>query len=202
MNSLSLNPRFDTFRFAFPKELIPDEIYEKWYNLLNKYDKNVIREPIDIINESIQGIELKGLGDSTVEQAQNYRNPHINRIEPSSNVVYRSSKNPVSLIPNELTVTFRHTQGFYNYFLLFETWFYHYAKENRTDGFTPFLTLEIVDEMGEVVNHITFSYPVFDSIDALNLSYDKIERSFTTFTCTFKYSNIDFELGPQDTKTE
>lgn len=195
MNSLSLNPRFDTFRFAFPKELIPDEIYQKWYNVLNKYDKNVIREPIDIINESIQSVEVGGIGESTAEQQQTYKNPHINRIEPASKSTYRSSKNPVDLLPNEITVTFRHMQGFYNYFLLFETWFYHYAKENKRDGFTEFLYLELLDEMGEVVSHVSFAFPVFDSIDALQLSFNKTDRSFETFTCKFKFSNIDFELG-------
>ncbi len=195
MNSLSLNPRFDTFRFAFPKELIPDEIYQKWYDVLNKYDKNVIREPIDLINESIQSVEVGGVGESTIEQQQTYKNPHINRIEPNSKSTYRSSKNAVDLLPNELTVTFRHTQGFYNYFLLFESWFYHYAKENKRDGFTPFLYLELLDEMGEIVSHVSFAFPVFDSIDALSLSFNKTDRSFETFTCKFKFSNIDFELG-------
>ena len=42
MNSLSLNPRFDIFRLNFPKELIPNEIYEKWSKLLNKDNKNVM----------------------------------------------------------------------------------------------------------------------------------------------------------------
>lgn len=195
MNSLSLNPRFDTFRFAFPKELIPDEIYQKWYDVLNKYDKNVIREPIDLINESIQSVEVGGVGESTIEQQQTYKNPHINRIEPNSKSTYRASKNAVDLLPNELTVTFRHTQGFYNYFLLFESWFYHYAKENKRDGFTPFLYLELLDEMGEIVSHVSFAFPVFDSIDALSLSFNKTDRSFETFTCKFKFSNIDFELG-------
>lgn len=200
MNSLSLNPRFDTFRFALPKELVPDEIYQKWYDVLNRYDKNVIREPIDIINESIQSVEVGGTGDSTIEQNQTYHNPNTKRIEPHSKVTYRSSKNPVDLIPNELTITFRHTQGFYNYFLLFESWFYHYAKENTEDGFVPFLYIEIMDEMGEVVDHVSFSHPVFDSIDSLQLSYNKTDRSFETFTCKFKYSNIDFELGPAPKK--
>ena len=37
MNSLSLNPRFDIFRLNFPKELIPNEIYEKWSNIKYQY---------------------------------------------------------------------------------------------------------------------------------------------------------------------
>lgn len=198
MNSLSLSPRFDLFRLSFPKELIPDEIYDKWYNLMNDLDKQVFRNPIDIINESIQGVEITGVSDGGVEQEQTGRNTSNGRIEPSSKVVYRNSSSDLSLMNNSLVVTFRHTQGFYTYFLLFESWFWHYAKTTK-DDWTPFLSVDILDEDGVPVAHVVFKHPVFTAIDSLSLSFNKVDRSQETFTCTFNYSDIDFELGPSET---
>ena len=197
MNSLSLSPRFDLFRLVFPKELIPAEIYQKWYDLMNGLDKQVFREPIDIINESIQGVELTGVGDGGVEQDQAGRNAGTGRIEPASKVTYRNSASDLALMSTDLQVTFRHTQGFYTYFLLFESWFWHYAKTTKKD-WAPFLQLELLDEDGVPVAHVIFRHPVFISIDSLNMSFNKVDRSQDTFTCTFKYSDIDFELGPAE----
>ena len=200
MNSLFLSPRFDTFRLILPKELIPEKIYEKWYNLINRTDKNFFREPIDLINESIQAVGLTGLSDSVTEQVQSGRNELTGRVEPSSKISYRTSKNPLDLLNNEITVTFRHTQGFYTYFLLFESWFWQHAKTTKLD-FAPFIVLEILGENGVVLNHVKLIAPVFSSIDALDLNYNKVERGNDTFTCTFKYSDIDFDLGPADKTT-
>ena len=62
--------------------------------------------------------------------------------------------------------------------------------------FTPYLVLEILGEDDTVMSHLIFKSPVFASIDSLQLSFNKVERSSETFNCVFKYSDIDFELGP------
>ena len=91
MNSLFLNPRFDTFRIALPKELVPEAIHDKWYNIINRDSKNFFREPIDIINESIQSIEITGISSGSVEQESAMRNMDTGRIEPNGKVSYRTS---------------------------------------------------------------------------------------------------------------
>lgn len=198
MNSLFLSPRSDLFRIMLPKELIPKEIYEKWYNIINSVDKNFFRNPEDIINESIQSVELTGISEGGIEQEQPARNSLTGRVEPIHKTTYRATTNPLDQMSNELTITFRHTQGFYNYFLLFESWFWHHAKTTTSD-FTPFLILEILGEDGRVMSHVKLVSPVFVSIDTLSLSFNKAERSQETFSCTFKYSDIDFDLGPGET---
>lgn len=195
MNALSLSPRFDLFRLTLPKEFIPNEIHEKWYKLLNQYDKQVFREPIDIINESIQGVNLAGVGDGGIEQHAAGRNEATGRVEPISKVTYRNSTNPLDMISNEITLTFRHTQGFYTYFLLYECWFYHYCKANKSE-WADILPMQILDESGVPISQVIFRNPVYTAIDGLDLSFSKVERGNDTFTCTFKYSDIDFDIIP------
>lgn len=191
---LSLSPRFDTFRLSFPSSLIPDEIYPKWKEMIDN-SKSVLKEPIDIINESIQGVELPGIGDSTVATTAPMVNTQTHRIEPSADTSYRSTANPLSLMDNSITVTFRHVQGFYTYLLLYESWFYHHSK-NITQEFSDHIEIEVMGEDGVVLSHIRLMFPIFESIDGLSLSYNKVERSSDTFSCVFRYSTVDFEIGP------
>ena len=193
MNSLSLNPRFDIFRLNFPKELIPNEIYEKWSKLLNKNNKNVFREPIDVINECIQTIEIPGVSEGVVEQTQTMRNTQTGRVEPLGKVSYRTAQNPLNIITNKITVTFRHMYGFYSYFLLMECWYYHHSK-TTLDEFTPLIVIDILDEEGHALYHIKLSHPIFESLDSLSLSFNKVDRSAETFNCTFAYSDLDFDI--------
>lgn len=201
MNSLSLNPRFDKFRLAFPKELIPSNIYDKWYKAINRNCKNFFREPIDVINECIQDVELVGISDAGVEQEQTYRNERTGRVEPKGKVTYRTSANVLDLINTEIQVTFRHTSSFYSYFMLFESFFWHHVKDEARD-FTPYLAVEILDEDGVPVCKVILKDPVFTGIDPLHLSFNKVDRSSESFNCTFKFSDIDFDIiDPTDENT-
>ena len=66
---LSLSPRMDLFRFKFPKDFLPEELNEKYKRIISK-NKAVIYEPIEYLNESIQGITFPGISDLLVEQTQ------------------------------------------------------------------------------------------------------------------------------------
>ena len=63
---LSLSPRYDLFRFNFPIDFLPEEIEEKYSKILNK-DPNVLINPIDYLNESIQGVTFPGIKELLVE---------------------------------------------------------------------------------------------------------------------------------------
>ena len=117
---LSLSPRYDLFRFAFPKDFIPPKLEEKYRKVLSK-NAGVLTSPIDYLNESIQGVSIPGISDLTIEQEQHSHNSMSGgklNVEGSRQNVYKSTSNPLDNINKEFTVTFRFNQGFYNYFLL------------------------------------------------------------------------------------
>ena len=62
---LSLSPRYDLFRFTLPKDFLPVEVEEK-YATFFKNRQAVLVNPIDYLNESIQGIEFPGISDIIV----------------------------------------------------------------------------------------------------------------------------------------
>lgn len=194
---LSLSPRYDLFRFAFPKDFIPQSIEEKYLKIINK-TPGVLTTPIDYLNESIQGINIPGISDVLIQQQQHSSNniqrlPHKINVEPKREAVYRSTANPLEKIGQEFKITFRMNQGLYNYFMLYEIILMQMTKPGEVDQ-QPVLILEIMNEDGEVIAKIYYKGVLIDNIDGLDFNYNKIERDTGTFDVSFKFNNIDFEF--------
>lgn len=194
---LSLSPRYDLFRFSFPKDFLPKEVEEKYQKLLNK-NQAVLTTPIDYLNESIQGINFPGISDILIQQQQHSSNDikrglgRIN-VEPKTDITYQSTTNPLDKINKEFKVTFRYNQGLYNYFMLYETVFHQICKPIDR-GHIPVLYIELLREPGVITSRILFKDVLIDGIDGLDFSYNKVERDSGTFDVTFKFNNIDFEF--------
>lgn len=195
---LSLSPRYDLFKFSFPKDFLPQEIIEKYDNILSK-NAGVITNSIDYLNESIQGVNIPGISDILTTQVQHGSNPiervknRIN-VEPSHEITYKSSTNPLSNIDTEFKVTFRMNQGLYNYFMLYETIFHHICKHINKES-EPVLYVEILDDEGVSIAKVKFIDVHINGIDGLEFNYNKIERDSGTFDVSFKFNNIDFDFN-------
>ena len=194
---LSLSPRYDLFRFSFPKDFLPEEIEAKYQKLLNK-NQAVLTTPIDYLNESIQGINFPGISDILIQQQQHSSNDikrglgKIN-VEPKTDITYQSTTNPLDKINKEFKVTFRYNQGLYNYFMMYETIFHQICKPIDS-GHQPVLYIELLSETGTITSRIIFKDVLIDGIDGLEFNFNKIEREAGTFDVTFKFNNIDFEF--------
>ena len=194
---LSLSPRYDLFRFSFPKDFLPKEVEEKYQTILNK-NQGVIVTPIDYLNESIQGVTFPGISDILVQQTQHSTNSGTRRrgkitVEPKIDITYQTSANPLDKITKEFKVTFRYNQGLYNYFMMYESIFYQVYK-NLEGGHIPVLYVELLNGEGNRISRIVFKDVLMDGIDGLEFNYNKVDREAGTFDVTFKFNNIDFEF--------
>ena len=204
---LSLNPRFDLFRFNLPKDFLDPEIQEKYAKLLSK-NAGVVVTPIDYLNESIKSVHIPGMSGLTMEQTQHESNPirresekpaglgRIN-VEPQHTLTYKSAGNPLEKIEREFKVTFRMNQGLYNYFMLYETVLRRFVKHIDSSE-DDVLYAELIDETGKITGRIKFVDCHIDGIDGLDFSYDKTTRESGDFEVTFKFNNINFEFLPFD----
>lgn len=194
---LSLSPRYDLFRFQFPRDFLPKEVEEKYIKIINK-EPGVITSCIDYLNESIQGTNLPGVSDVNVSQVQHSSNiiertsKRLN-VEPKTDIIHTSSSNPLDKINKEFKVTLRMNQGLYNYFMLYETLFHYICKPILRDE-EPVLYIELMDEDGVVRSRIKYIDCHMDGIDGLDFTFNKTERDSGTFDITFKFNNIDFEF--------
>jgi DNA-dependent RNA polymerase auxiliary subunit epsilon len=194
---LSLSPRYDLFRFQFPRDFIPTEISERYGKIIME-EFGTITSPIDYLNESIQGISFPGISDVNVTQQQHSSNElerKSNRlnVESKTDIIYTSTANPLDKINKEFKVTFRMNQGLYNYFMLYEMLFHYICKPILREE-EPVLYVEILDESGVVRSKIKYMDCHIDGIDGLDFSYNKIERDSGTFDVIFKFNNIDFDF--------
>ena len=194
---LSLSPRYDLFRFSFPKDFLPKEIEEKYYKILNA-NSGVITTPIDYLNESIQGVNFPSMSDVLIQQQHHGINSGERRfgkinVEPKRDINYQSTSNILDKISPEFKITMRVNQGLYNYFMMYETILYQMSKIKEYNDSTV-LTLEIMDSTGVVTSKVHFKQVLMDGIDGLEFSYNKVERESGTFDITFKFNNIDFEF--------
>lgn len=194
---LSLSPRYDLFRFAFPKDFLPKDIESKYQTILDK-NPGVIASPIDYLNESIQGINFPGISDINIQQIQHSSNSierSNNRfnVEPKTDITYTTSSNPLDKIDKQFKVTFRMNQGLYNYFMLYETIFYRICKP-LDYGPDKVLYIELLDEDGVITSRIVFYDVYIDGIDGLDFNFNKLDRDAGTFDVNFKFNNIDFEF--------
>jgi len=205
---MSLSPRSDLFRFALPKDFIPKQIEEKYTKLLSR-NPEVINKPIDYLNESIKTIHIPGISDLYFEQEQHGSNTvqrtdkkesiglgRIN-VEPKHTIVSKPADNPLEKIEKEFVINFRMNQGFYNWFMLYETILYRLSKaidEPEDDV----LYIELLDGNGSITGRIVFTDCHINGLDGLDLAYDKTTRDAGDFNITYKFNNINFEFLPYE----
>ena len=202
---LSLPPRFDQFRFMIPKEFIPKVVRDKYDAIVAK-NANVFANSMDYLNESIRGVQLPGIENLIVEQQQVSHNIMGNdgklngkiNIEPHHTNSTMGTGNIISKITNTFTVTFRQNQGLYNYFMIYESIFHRYIKPELYGQQTnDVFDIVFLDEHALPVSRMLIMQPEFNGIEGLEFSYDKVERQNDTFTVTFTFNNIDFDMLPR-----
>ena len=115
---------------------------------------------------------------------------------------YRSVDNPVQIIDRTLNIDFRHTVGFLNYFIMFESFFYIYSRDTKSDKIPSPLSINIMNEFGEIYSRIMLYDPVIEGMDMLDLDFTQPVASSQSFRVTYKYSNIDFQFIESDPVTE
>ena len=198
----SLKGRQDGFRLLLPQEFICDEINDKYAKILQN-QKSFFTKPIDFLNETIQSVQVLGFSDGTVNQPQpGIGHPLIdpNRVKQNkflhtaTDFTYRSEVNPLQLIDKTLNITFRHTLGFLNYFLLFENFWYLYSRDKQYEDISFTFNIDIINQNGQVYSKIVLYDPIIHGIDMLDLDYTKPVAESQTFTVIFKYSNIDYQF--------
>lgn len=175
-----LNPRVNLFNFHFTKNFIPQEIIDKYKPYLTKVVGSPIREPIDYINYTIQGVNLPGLGYDFVEQVGKYGRTRK----------YRTTTHPQEMYDKTFTVTMKMTDGFVNYWIMYDLLAYYY-KFSNTDKYIPDQRMEIIDSDGNVIVNVEFQRMLYTSIGELNFNFSTNTPDFTTFDLTFVYNEIN-----------
>lgn len=178
-----LNSRNNLFDFKFPKNFIPAEVAEKYKSYLHKIPGNMLENPIDFINYTIQEINLPGISFEPVTQADN-----------DGTIRYHRGRIPIqNTIERQFTVKFQLLDGYINYWILTDTLLHYYADQTL-EKYIPDVKLRILDAEGLGLASIQFEKPIMNSISDLNLNLAENVAEFNTFEINFYYNKFNIKI--------
>lgn len=178
-----LDSRNNLFEFNFPRNFIPAEIANKYKPYLNRIPGNIIEEPIDFINYTIQGINLPGMGFEPVTQQQ----------YPGRNIQWRSTLPTQELFQKEFTVVFQLVDGFINYWILLDTLNYYYSFSTERH-FLDDLNIRMMDSEGHIIVTARIKRPIIKNISDLTMSFSSNVAEFTTFELSIAYNELEIVI--------
>ena len=200
---LALKGRQNGFRLILPKEFLCPEIEEKYTKIL-RMKHSYFYKPIDFLNETIQKVQILGFNNATIQQQQSVQGdkPLIDSrrqrqnefMYPSTDYNYRSETSPLSLVDRTLNVEFRHTNGYLNYFMLFENFWYQYARDRKYSELCKQFNIDLLDDKGSIYSRVVLFDPLVNGMDMLDFDYTQPIAQAGTFKVEYKYSNFDYQF--------
>lgn len=178
-----LSSRNNSFDFKFPRKFIPEVVAAKYRKYMDKIPGALLAEPIDIVNYSIQGINIPGVSFDPVTLQDN-----------DGTLRYHRGAQPIqNTIAREFTVTMQLLDGYINYWIMMDTLLYYYARSTK-EPYCSDLTLRILDAEGASVAYMEFQKPILKSMNDLNLSFSENVAAFNTFELNFVYNKLDLKI--------
>jgi len=180
-----LPARNNMFEFFFAKTFIPEEIEQKYMPYLKRIPGEMFGRCIDFVNYGIQGFNMQNTQFDVIEQYD--RKTPYNRI-------YRSSSSPERLMSKDFTVTSQLYDGYVNYFLMLDLFYYYYSSSE--DKFIPGVPfMRVFDGNGYEVFSIEYVNVLFTSIDGLDFNFSTNTIDMKTFSCTFRAQEVKIKLA-------
>lgn len=170
-----LNSLNNQFIVQFPSGFFYTDIVKKWTPVVKRM-KLPYETLEDFINATVQSITFPAVELPPVEQGQS-----------QFRIQYRPGKELEPLIDKNLTITFKLSEGFISYWILFEQ-IEKFMEYGDTVPFWPPMYVSFLDHRGFEL--VAFSY---EKIIPLNLSqfeisYAQTAAEFNTFSMGLRYN--------------
>lgn len=170
-----LNALNNQFVVQFPKNFFYPEIHARWADVVKRL-KLPYETVEDFINASVQSINFPAVELPTIEQTQHqYR------------ITYRGGKELEPVIDKNLTITFKLTEGFISYWILFEQ-IEKFVEYSPTQPFWPPMFVSFLDHHGMELVAFTFEKIVPKSLSQFEISYATTAAEFNTFSLNLVYN--------------
>lgn len=185
---LSTDPQSNLFGFQIPDDFFFPSITEKYDKVL-KAMGGTFTSIVDVINESIQTVQIPGMSFEMVTQ-EDSGSTGLNTIS------LPDKKLRDTIESHEIIVSLRHIDGFLNYFCLLEH-FIKYFKHKRDDSVNgetggtikSDLTLPIIllQRSGNPIFVVLFQRCYLTNIPQLEFTYNQSIAEFKTFDIKFYF---------------
>ena len=187
-----LNSKNNQFVFRFPKGFIFPHLEEK-YNFYLKRLPTPFENITDYVNHTIQSVTFPSVSSEHVEQMVG-RKVIVDGKNLTKNPQYwRQSLDLERVVPKEFTVNLKASDGYLNYWVLYENYRAFLTVTNMEDYF-PTMNIDYLDREGYQILTIDFKQPLMQSISDVEMNYSSTAMEFRTFGVGFKYNTFDIQV--------
>ena len=175
-----MNSKHDQFFITFPKGFFYPEILEKWNPIIKRLKLNY--ETLeDFINACIQGITFPNVELNTVTQQQGQFNIHD-----------RGGKELEPIFDKQITVTFKLSEAFLSYWILFNQIELFREYSSRLP-FWPPLYLSFLDHHGFELITFELEQIVPTGLTQFTVNYTTTLADFGAFNLDLRYNRFNIK---------
>ena len=180
-----LNSLANQFVVQFPKGFFYPDIVTKWTPIVNRMKLPYVNLE-DFINACVQSITFPSVELTNVEQQQG-----------QFRIQYRPGKELEPLIEKNLTITFKLSEGFISYWILFEQ-IEMFLNYEQTVPFWPPMYVSFLDHHGFELVAFSFEKITPVSLTQFEVSYATTAAEFNTFGMTIRYNRFNIKRRIDD----
>jgi hypothetical protein len=174
----------DLFYVEFTKKFIPNKI-EDFYKPYVKSMPHQLDSPRILVERSLQGVTVPSYQYDGVSQM------HVDTLNHNGKTTnWRSTMNPQENTVKNLSLTFKLLNGYINYWILLDTFFFHYEMKNP-EAFVGDISLRMIDNDNNVMFTRVYKDCIFTGISDFELSYSDNIQTFEVFTIDLQYSSAE-----------
>lgn len=181
-----LNALNNQFVIRFPYSFFYQEIHDKWNPVIKRL-KLPYENLEDFMNASIQSISFPSLALETVDQQQQH-----------FKIAYRPGKELEPLFDKNLTVTFKLSEGFITYWILFEQIEKFIKLYEVKKPFWDPMYVSFLDHHGMELVAFSFEKIVPTGLSQFDISYATTAAEFNTFTLNLVYNRFKIKSRLDD----
>lgn len=180
-----LNSLNNQFVIRFPANYFYPEIVKKWTPVVKRL-KLPYMSVEDFINASIQSMSFPSIELNGVDQQQS-----------QFNIKYRGGKELEPEFDKNLTLTFKLSEGFISYWILFEQ-IELFLEYSQNQPFWPPMFVSFLDHHGFELVIFSFEKIIPMSLSQFDISYATVAAEFNTFTMNLRYNRFKIKRRIDD----
>lgn len=176
-----LNAKNNNWRFELPRDFFKDHITERYLKIIKRLPCPYTNVR-DWTNSLVQGISWNAV-DLPVVTQENLHNPQT---------PHRGKGNLEFSFDKTIDVTFKLSEGYINYWLMFEhlSYFYDYTTKSEDRFFKKFV-VSFLDNIGYELVAIELGRVVMTGLSNLDLSFTSNIPDFKTFDVSFQFTTFE-----------
>lgn len=186
-------PKNNQFRLKIPKGFFPQDIKEKYDELIKAEDQFYV-DLENYITSEIQTVSFPSFRMATVDQ--------VNSTSTNFPLKNQGGFNAYRQMERKINIEFRHVDGFVTYFAMLETFLALSTIKSQEDlervrpgGDYPSFSLQIFNAEEILLTEMVYDKIIFTDISQMTMNYTQVTNQNQTFTCGFEYEGVDISFG-------